>query len=183
MADAIENPYIAVANRKVRNLKKKLQNIQKVEAQVATGKSLNEEQLVLLSTKPAVERAMLDIEALKAQLEEVAKEVGLIELNTAAAAAAAAAAAPEEPVVEAPAPVEVAAVTVLEAATETQPIEQVAMSTQCDEAQPLAAAPPPASDGPVYDAEFVQSVLQAQVRKLLKTLHVCSRYHIITGTK
>jgi hypothetical protein len=37
--------------------------------------ALNEEQLILLSSKASVERALTDIEGLKAQLEEVAREV------------------------------------------------------------------------------------------------------------
>ena len=37
--------------------------------------ALNEEQLILLSSKASVERALTDIESIKSQLEEVAREV------------------------------------------------------------------------------------------------------------
>jgi hypothetical protein len=52
----------------------RLEKIMKVDAQRLEGKVLNEEQLVLLSSRPAVERSLADIDALKSQLEDVAKE-------------------------------------------------------------------------------------------------------------
>ena len=70
--DKNENPYIAVISKKCRNLKKKLNQIQKVDEQLAIGKILNEEQRVLLSTRPMFERQLQDLDALKSQLEEVA---------------------------------------------------------------------------------------------------------------
>ena len=61
-------------------------------------------------------------------------------------------------------------------------VPQVAASTQFDTvAQEPAVVLPAAQPG--FDLEFVQNLLQTQVRKLLKTLHVCSRYNSITGTK
>jgi hypothetical protein len=51
-----------------------LDKIVKIDNQRVEGKVLNDEQLVLLSSRPAVERSLADIEALKVQLEEVAKE-------------------------------------------------------------------------------------------------------------
>ena len=46
----------------------------KAECQQQQGKALNEEQQTLLSSKIGVERSLIDLEALKVQLEEVAKE-------------------------------------------------------------------------------------------------------------
>jgi hypothetical protein len=70
----------------------RLNNILKIEAQKKEGKKvefrfciltyfltqiaqpLNEEQLVLLTTRGTVEKALHDMEAMKAQLEELARE-------------------------------------------------------------------------------------------------------------
>lgn len=55
----------------------------KVDAQQKEGKKpLNEEQLVLLTNRGTVEKALNDMEAIKAQLEEIAKEdVSIISLH------------------------------------------------------------------------------------------------------
>jgi hypothetical protein len=39
-----------------------------------SGKALDEEQLILMSSKPSVEKSLLDLKALQVSLEEVAKE-------------------------------------------------------------------------------------------------------------
>jgi hypothetical protein len=75
-AAVADNPYVAVVGRKQRNLKKKLEKITKAEAALEAGKTLDEEQNVLLSTKPQVERALADFAAVRLQLEEVAKQQG-----------------------------------------------------------------------------------------------------------
>lgn len=163
-----ENPYIGVANRKSRNLKKKLDKIFKAEAQLKQGKALNEEQLILLSSKASVERALTDIESIKSQLEEVARELAKEALQAD----------------------NVKAVSMdVSVATETAVI-QVAVSTQVEkpaesEPQPVAkpsAAAVAAPQQPGFDAKFVQNLVNAQVQKLLRTLHVCSRYQAITDT-
>eukprot|EP00599_Poterioochromonas_sp_BG-1_P015958 CAMPEP_0173157972 /NCGR_PEP_ID=MMETSP1105-20130129/16001_1 /TAXON_ID=2985 /ORGANISM="Ochromonas sp., Strain BG-1" /LENGTH=744 /DNA_ID=CAMNT_0014075655 /DNA_START=50 /DNA_END=2284 /DNA_ORIENTATION=+ len=71
---AKENPYVAIASKKHRNLKKKMEKIVKIEQQLASGKALDQEQLALLNSKKSVEKALADVAALKAQLEEVAKQ-------------------------------------------------------------------------------------------------------------
>jgi hypothetical protein len=66
---------------------------------------------------------------------------------------------------------------------------QVAVSTQVEkpaEPEPLPpakqAVAPAAIALPGFDAKFVQNLVNAQIQKLLRTLHVCSRYQTITGT-
>ena len=47
----------------------------KIEIQQLAGKVPDEEQLILLASKQSVERSITDIGVLKAQLEEVAKQI------------------------------------------------------------------------------------------------------------
>ena len=47
----------------------------KIEIQQLAGKVPDEEQFTLLASKQSVERSITDIGALKAQLEEVAKQI------------------------------------------------------------------------------------------------------------
>lgn len=70
----MDNPYVAVIARKLRNLRKKYDKILAVEAQSAAGKKLDEEQLGMLSSKQSIEKSLSDLEALKTSLEEVAKQ-------------------------------------------------------------------------------------------------------------
>ncbi len=51
-----------------------MEKIVKIEQQLASGKALDQEQLALLNSKKSVEKALADVAALKAQLEEVAKQ-------------------------------------------------------------------------------------------------------------
>ena len=51
-----------------------MEKIVKFELQLASGKLLDEEQLALVHSKKSVEKSLTDIAAIKAQLEEVAKE-------------------------------------------------------------------------------------------------------------
>jgi hypothetical protein len=69
-----DNLYVAVVGRKQRNLKKKLEKIAKAEQQLAAGKTLDEEQNVLLKTKPQVERLLAELQAIKLQLVDAAKQ-------------------------------------------------------------------------------------------------------------
>ncbi len=50
----------------------------KIEIQQLAGKVPDEEQLTLLASKQSVERSITDIAALKAQLEEVAKQIEVV---------------------------------------------------------------------------------------------------------
>ena len=73
------NPYLAVVHKKLRSLRKKAERIKALEQEIAVGTqkagTLNQEQIALLNSKASVERSIVDIEALKAQLEEVAANV------------------------------------------------------------------------------------------------------------
>ncbi|KAJ1438300.1 hypothetical protein B484DRAFT_214953 [Ochromonadaceae sp. CCMP2298] len=69
-----DNPYLAVVAKKLRNTKKKLDRILNAEAQLSSGKPLDEEQKVLFASKGAVEKSLADMKALLVALEEVAKE-------------------------------------------------------------------------------------------------------------
>lgn len=88
---AIENPYVGTVARKLRNLKKKLEKIATYEAQRASGKALDKEQMALLETKSSLEKSVYDLASIKTQLEEVAKaesdkaanpDVTAVETNT-----------------------------------------------------------------------------------------------------
>jgi hypothetical protein len=50
------------------------EKILKCETQLQSGKALDEEQLILMTSKPSVEKSLLDLKALQVSLEEVAKE-------------------------------------------------------------------------------------------------------------
>ena len=56
----------------------RLDKINKCEIQLLSGKALNEEQKQLLPTKPSVEKALIELESIKSQLEDVAKLVCII---------------------------------------------------------------------------------------------------------
>ena len=56
----------------------RLEKIVKIEIQQLAGKVPDEEQLTLLASKQSVERSITDIGALKAQLEEVAKQIEVV---------------------------------------------------------------------------------------------------------
>jgi len=47
----------------------------KIEVQKLTGKELEEEQLILLANKQGIEKSITDLESLKIQFEEVAKQL------------------------------------------------------------------------------------------------------------
>lgn len=70
----ITNPYVSVVAKKSRNLHKKLDKILKADTQQKSGKVLNDEQLILLTTRCSVEKQLADIDSIKALLEEVAAE-------------------------------------------------------------------------------------------------------------
>jgi len=68
------NAYITVIQKKIRNLKKKLSQMDRAEAQRESGTILNSEQLALLSNRPFTEKMLEDFEQVKASMEEVATE-------------------------------------------------------------------------------------------------------------
>ena len=55
-SEILENPYVAVVTKKIRNLRKKLKNIEQLETSRASGAILNEDQLITLGTKQNIER-------------------------------------------------------------------------------------------------------------------------------
>jgi len=67
-----ENVYVTVVNKRIRNLKKKVANMDKAEALLASGGVLNAEQLALISNRPNTERMLAELEGIKASLLEVA---------------------------------------------------------------------------------------------------------------
>lgn len=70
-SDIPENPYVAVVTKKIRNLRKKLKNIEQLDASRASGAVLNEDQLATLGSKQNIERQIQDLESMKISLEEV----------------------------------------------------------------------------------------------------------------
>jgi len=69
-----DNPYVAVVAKKHRNLKKKMEKIIKIEAQIQSGKALDEEQKIMYTTKSSVEKSLTDLKAILSAFEDVAKE-------------------------------------------------------------------------------------------------------------
>ncbi len=70
---SIQSDFICFKEMSTAELR--LEKIAKLEVSLATGKSLDEEQLILYSSKSNVEKAIADIGALKTQLEELALQV------------------------------------------------------------------------------------------------------------
>ena len=53
----------------------RLDKINKFESQLVTGKELNDEQKQLLANKSSIVKALVELESIKNQLEDVAKQV------------------------------------------------------------------------------------------------------------
>lgn len=70
-SEILENPYVAVVTKKIRNLRKKLKNIEQLETSRASGAILNEDQLITLGTKQNIERQIQDLDGVKTSLEDV----------------------------------------------------------------------------------------------------------------
>ena len=68
------SPVVALMNKRLRNLRKKLTRIQGVEASVAEGKSLNKDQQELLASKAGVETLIDEYEKLQKPLTDALKE-------------------------------------------------------------------------------------------------------------
>jgi len=69
-----DNAYLSIVFKKMRTLQKKLRKIGEAEESVRQGKTLNNEQLSLLQTKPLLERSLEDLESIKVSLQEVWRE-------------------------------------------------------------------------------------------------------------
>lgn len=132
-----------------------------------------------MTSRGAVERAIVDVDAIRAQLEEVvASELAKLTISTRNDSATVYASdegplsPPPTPVGGVPSSSTSAFASALPALTETV-------------AAAATAAPEPAQQ-PVavgYDDKYVQNLLQSQIYKLVRTMHVCSRYQAITGTR
>lgn len=68
------SPVVALMNKRLRNLRKKLVRIQGVEASQAEGKNLNKDQQELLSSKASVEVLIDEYEKLQKPLTDALKE-------------------------------------------------------------------------------------------------------------
>jgi hypothetical protein len=138
-----------------------------LESSVASGKALDEEQLILYSSKNSVEKAIADIGQLKEQLEEVSvQELALAEASKVVVA------------VETSTDIN----TTEEVSTETFAVEQSSISTQYETAeepkvQVIEAPSPIQTSVPVVDI----ASLENSVKKLLKVFHVVMKYTATTG--
>lgn len=170
---AKENPYVAVASKKHRNLKKKMEKIAKIEQQLAAGKPLDQEQTVLLNSKRSVEKALQDVATLKAQLEEVAKLQ--LEEQQGKSGSSQPAADEEREVVETSeeqqADYETANVETNTDAQYQLNVEQYAVSTMTE---------PDAEVSRQHEVDH-RLDLEEKVNKLVKALHVYQRYKEVTG--
>ncbi|CAM9835313.1 unnamed protein product, partial [Choristocarpus tenellus] len=188
-----DNPYLLVLNKKTRALKKKLEKIKKTETLVASGKTLNEEQKVLLAGRSNLECALKEHERVRGLLEEVAKEEVACKKDE----------APDPPVV----PEESLGLAILNRSnpdltveggsapeilsvcvgTETEMLQGTEVAAQTDISGPM---PPAGMDpGEVAEATAVavstakaaavvegREKMRSGVRKLLRLLHVTSRF-------
>lgn len=174
IVDKDENPYVAVVARKYRNLKKKLDKILKAEdAHKTSGKALNQDQLELIASKPSIEKALADVDSIKVQLEEVAKEESLKNITT-------------QPVTS-NSTSQTKTPDLLEVSTETIQIETQTIQTQSethhsvDVATGSETTTPTTTSNQDIKSDFYVKHLQNQIFKLLQVLHVCARYTSTTG--
>ena len=56
---------------------RRLDKITKIESQLTSGKSLQEEQIQLLKSKASIEKVFIELDSVKIVLEEIVKEVFL----------------------------------------------------------------------------------------------------------
>jgi hypothetical protein len=68
------NAYVAVLNKKIRNLTKKLDKIEKIERNMKEGKTINEDQEKVLSSKKNVESQVADYKNIRDSLVKIAAE-------------------------------------------------------------------------------------------------------------
>ncbi|CAE7548291.1 unnamed protein product [Symbiodinium microadriaticum] len=167
VVDPNENPYVAVAGRKSRNLRKKLEKIMKIEAQKMEGlKPLNDEQLVLLTTKGSVEKALHDIESIKTQLEDVARDDTLRR---------------NREIEQLQAALQEARAKAVNVESSTCTIAHDRCSSSCEEKH--RGCRPGNSDSANHGQSVAanQDLMKLNIYKLLKLFHVCTRYPLLTG--
>mmetsp|Transcript_23812 Transcript_23812/g.40540 ORF Transcript_23812/g.40540 Transcript_23812/m.40540 type:complete len:428 (+) Transcript_23812:36-1319(+) len=185
-ASSSPNPYLTVVAKKSRNLHKKLDKIVKADLQQQSGKALNEEQLVLLTTRSSVEKQIADIDGIKALLEEVAaaespspdeiaskksaddareKEVSELKALVANSAAEVTSCKHE---------IEQLKHQLSEQETDRVNSERVLLEMQMSlEAAKATAASKPSTSTLTSE---LQASLQGKINKLLKLFHICARY-------
>jgi len=152
------NPYIKIVNRKCKLLRKKLNKIENALAK----STLTEEEKIMVSFEDQIKNTLSDIEAIKFQLEEVAKE----DLKATASAECSVSPSELKPEVEMRVSNEVS--------TETMRIEQFSESTQCE----IATEPLPEN---TEDPSVFLPIIELKLKKILKALHVCARYEQLKG--
>ena len=59
----------------MKNFFNRLEKIKSIEAQLKAGKTLSEEQKALVPLKASIEKSVTDLESVKIQIEEIAREV------------------------------------------------------------------------------------------------------------
>mmetsp|Transcript_14422 Transcript_14422/g.15090 ORF Transcript_14422/g.15090 Transcript_14422/m.15090 type:complete len:592 (+) Transcript_14422:65-1840(+) len=182
--DQNENPYVAIVSRKSRNLKKKLERVIKVESQLKEGKKLNEEQLVLVASKASLEKALSDVESIKTQLEEVAKQELLLKQQQEQQQQKQKQKQQKQKqqqkaeTQENKQQTETVVVTEkTDSSTATNEVQLTTNSTQSEQ-QEVNVAP---VSNPTNNVVDFSEVLRGHLIKLLKLFHVCSRYSTLSG--
>ncbi|CAM9353839.1 unnamed protein product, partial [Discosporangium mesarthrocarpum] len=149
-----DNPYVVVLNKKTRALKKKLEKIRKTETFAASGRTLNEEQKVLLAGKSNLECLLREHDRIRSLLEGVAKAEFAAKAEKAPAPSqpgdVSALSIPADPAPkEEPLPHAEPTASVACAATETEPPEVTEVAIQTDMSGPSAPPCPGPGEGMV----------------------------------
>lgn len=82
IVEGVDNPYLAIIAKRQRNLRKKINKINEVEDKLNSNTPINADQVAILAQKQAIERSLVDLDAIKIQLEEVAKEIATTAAST-----------------------------------------------------------------------------------------------------
>lgn len=137
-----------------------MEKIVKCEVQLASGKALNDEQLQLLGSKTVIEKTLIELDAIRSQLEEVAKEQASAPANI------------DAPIAPTVIPEAAPAVNII-------PSEPTVEST-ADESPLVDATDEPAETELAEKESETMSADEASL-KLLKVLHVYTSYSRVTG--
>jgi hypothetical protein len=70
-----QNEYIIIVNKRIRALKKKLSNVEYIEAKVAKNEKITTEQQQVLQTKDYVQKTLGELESLRNQFVAVFEKV------------------------------------------------------------------------------------------------------------
>ncbi|EFN55948.1 hypothetical protein CHLNCDRAFT_145248 [Chlorella variabilis] len=73
-ADNAESPVLAFCAKRLRNLRKRLRNADEIQAKLESGKALNPDQELALSSKPGLLAAIEELEKMASGLKEALKE-------------------------------------------------------------------------------------------------------------